>query len=95
MDDIYPEKRIHTRSFPNVETERLQARFAWIKEHYPELIRQDRGRNSFADLVREIINIERELAYREIPFVPFTDGNHLKVPTDQVRRILPAEGRKR
>lgn len=94
-DPTYPEKRIKTRSMPNVEDERLLERLEWIRSHWKKLLKRDTGRNVFADTVREIMNIERELCHRRIPFKPMTNALHLNVPVDEIRSVGPYEGRKK
>src|SRR5882724_5581092 len=79
----YPEKRIHTRSFRHVETDRLVARLGYLREHGPEIAATTPSLNDLRALAREIINCERELAYRGVRFEPVTAGEHLDdVPLD-------------
>lgn len=83
--------RIKTKSFPNVETERLLARLEYLRTNLREIARgerNDKSREDFRTYVREIMNCERELQFRDVPFVPVTDGKHLKCRLD-IRVIRP------
>ncbi len=88
------EKRIRTRSIKNVETERLQARLEYMREHLVSRARSHEQKSPFKDDVRQIINIERELTFRGVPFVPVTNGHHLSVSVHLVRVMMPAPSRK-
>lgn len=81
-------KKIHTKSFGNVETERLQARLEYLRTNLGALT-QDQSRETFRGRVREIVNCERELTRRGIAFVPVSDGQHLSVDVVAVPLIRP------
>jgi hypothetical protein len=86
------EKRIHTRSFPNVETERLLARLEYMRVNLARLGSECEQKNDFRAHAREVINCERELLFRQVPFVPVTNGAHLLIPLDHVRLVQPEQG---
>jgi hypothetical protein len=87
-DPLYPEKRIHERSFAHVDTARLVGRLDWLRHHLMAATR-DESRDRFRAYVREIVNCERELTRRDVPFVPVTDGEHLKVDVFDVPLCRP------
>lgn len=90
MNPLYPEKRIHTRSFPHVSTERLLARLDFLRAHWQALSRACEQKSDYRAHVREVVNIERELTHRQLPltYTPLTDWKHVSLCRD-VRVIYP------
>lgn len=84
------ETRIKTRSIPNVDTERLLRRLEYMRENIKRLARECEQKNDFRAHVREIVNIERELARRDVAFMPVTGGRHLLIDVHAVRETRPS-----
>lgn len=85
---VLAEKKIHTKSFTNVETERLHARLDYLRTNLQTLT-ADQSREGFRGRVREIVNCERELTRRGCTFDPVSDGSHLLVDVVAVPLIRP------
>jgi len=82
-------RSIRTRSIPNVETDRLLGRLAFIRVHRASLLHDCVQKVDVRVLARECVNLERELTRRGVPFEPVTDGAHLAVDVFAVRDIRP------
>lgn len=96
LNPLWPEKRIHTKSFRYVETERIAARLEHLRAHWTKIVRKCEQKGPLRDYAREVINCERELTFRGVRFERMTDGEHLEaVPVSVVRTIRPARGKPR
>lgn len=93
----HPEKRIHTKSFRHVETERLIDRLHYIRVNLVVMRRAADQKVDVRTLAREVVNCERELEYRCVGFEPVSDAIHLDaVPVTSMNRLMrPPEGRRR
>lgn len=82
-------KRIRTRSIPNVETERLLGRLAFVRARRASLLRDADQKQDVRALAREMVNVERELTRRGVAFLCATDGAHLSIDVWDVPEIRP------
>jgi len=89
------EGRIRTKSIRGASTERLLARLGYLKENWSEIVREFDQKNDLRARAREVVNIERELARRQIIFEPLTNGEHLKIDLIENLLVWPPEPRKR
>lgn len=69
----------------NVETERLVRRLEFARNNLQYMAEVCEQKNDFRAIVREIVNVERQLTARGVRFVPVTNGRHLAMGTDLVR----------
>lgn len=82
---------VRTKSIPNVETDRLARRLDYLRDHMRDAGAWAEQKNDLRARVREVVNIERELARRDVPFEPVTDGRHLAYDVHTVREVRPAD----
>lgn len=97
MADLVPASaHIHTKSLPNVDTDRLHRRLGHLGAQFKDDPANNfDGKAEFGDRVRETINVERELARRGESFTPVTNGKHLEaVPVSEVPYMGPRPGKK-
>lgn len=90
MSQVYDVgRRIRTASVPNVDTARLVGRLEYLRAHKLELLRDTEQKYDVRVIAREVVNIERELARRGVPFRPVSDGRHLEISVWEVREVRP------
>jgi hypothetical protein len=61
---VPPSTKIRPRSLPNVDTDRLQQRLAFLRQNGPAMARAADGRKQVRDLARQILQIQQELDRR-------------------------------